>query len=382
MKYINPDIVHISGECNTNNCIPSDNINKQHNLLYYFDISETSSFTPTVSKTPNYDYFETTQWLKLNCGSYFGLNNYVNSVDINLWNATKESTTWIFITPLGEHLSTPGTSTTPSPTPSPSPSSIIIPNNYNFDVTSSPQKNSTITDYYHHFDNIFNNSLYDTVDMNPKFLSKKIKSTKSTKSTRFVQDEYVPLHNSYTNNNTNNNISSEIVSEYTSKKSPFVNFWGPANCPFSFSSTGVYTVENEKTILSNAAIVIDGKYRENLMDQGIYNYIEKYTRTAGAAKDGLYCYNFKLDTNPTLIQPTGAMNTNKFSKIELEITTLTPPLNNKKNYQTLCAADGTPIGTSVQNNNTFKYNYDIVLMEERYNIVEFIGGNVGLAFSN
>ena len=83
-----------------------------------------------------------------------------------------------------------------------------------------------------------------------------------------------------------------------------------------------------------------------------------------------------------LIQPTGAMNTNKFSKIELEIATMTPPLNDSKNYQTLCAEDGTPIGTTVQNNNTFKYNYDIVFMEERYNIVEFIGGNVGLAFSN
>ena len=118
------------------------------------------------------------------------------------------------------------------------------------------------------------------------------------------------------------------------------------------------------------------------MDEGIYKCVEKYTRTAGAAKDGLYCYNFKLDTNPILIQPTGAMNTNKFSKIEFEITTITPPLNNKKNYQTLCNDAGIPIGTSLKNNNTFKYNYDIVLMEERYNIIEFIGGNVGLAFSN
>ena len=61
---------------------------------------------------------------------------------------------------------------------------------------------------------------------------------------------------------------------------------------------------------------------------------------------------------------------------------MTPPLNNKKNYQTLCNDDGIPIGTSLHNNNTFKYNYDIVFMEERYNIIEFIGGNVGLAFSN
>ena len=46
------------------------------------------------------------------------------------------------------------------------------------------------------------------------------------------------------------------------------------------------------------AILLDGKYRENLQPYGVYDYVEKYSHTPGNAKDGLYCYNFCLDTNP------------------------------------------------------------------------------------
>ena len=140
----------------------------------------------------------------------------------------------------------------------------------------------------------------------------------------------------------------------------------------------------------SAAIIVDGKYRENMMDAGVYNYVEKYTQTSGGGKDGLYCYNFKLDTNPYLLQPNGAFNTSKYSKIELELTTITPPLNKTNYMRTLCARNsdgsGNPtnniIGTDINNNSTFEYNYDIILMEERYNILTFVGGNVGLMYSN
>jgi len=191
------------------------------------------------------------------------------------------------------------------------------------------------------------------------------------------------------NNHTPDMISknnNNLKQDSNSKEDPFYNYWGGANCPHSFSTTGEYTIANNKNIMTNAAIVVDGKYRENLMDYGVYDYIEKYTRTSGAAKDGLYCYNYNLDNSPFKIQPTGGMNFNKYSKIELELTTITPPINELQRFNTICAnnVDGTKdlIGTSIVSNRTHKYNFDIIFMEERYNIVKFVGGNVGLMFSN
>jgi len=367
MRYINPDIIHISGDCNDTRCTNYSNkdLSNNHNLLYYTTFSGDLNYTGIK---PSYTYFETVSWFKFNCAFYQDISNYIASKYQSKYNEiykqTHARTTWIYITPLED-------STITTHTQKISSNIINIPANYMFELDNTSQ-NIIIDDYYNQFDSIFNES------RKPKLLSKTIESN-------FISPLYSSqyMNNLYTSDNylANNTLPALHPSSPT-PSSPFINYWGAANCPFSFSTTGIYTVENQKTIMSNAAIVIDGKYRENLMDEGIYNYIEKYTRTAGGAKDGLYCYNFKLDTNPMLIQPTGAMNTNKFTKIELEITTMTPPLNDNKNYQTLCAADGTPIGTTVKNNNTFKYNYDIVFMEERYNIVEFIGGNVGLAFSN
>ena len=397
MRYINPDIIHISGDCNDSTCrtYPSEDISNNHNLLYYTTVSNVS----LENKDTSYSYFETAAWFQYNCAYYQDISKYLaNAFDKSyneIYQQTSTRTTWIYITPLHDNFSSPHTDnvqlTISNSNNSSIANSITIPTDYMFELDNSP-RNIVVDDYYNHFDSIFNE--YRT----PKFLSKTIESNfiSPAYSSNYTNEIYQSTYREFSNRDQYPTSYHSLYSSTEeilptpptppptppSPSTPFYNFWGAANCGYSFSTTGVYTVENQKTIMSNAAIVIDGKYRENLMDEGIYNYIEKYTRTPGNAKDGLYCYNFKLDTNPMLIQPTGAMNTNKFSKIELEITTMTPPLNNTKNYQTLCAADGTPIGTTVQNNNTFKYNYDIIFMEERYNIVEFIGGNVGLAFSN
>ena len=42
-------------------------------------------------------------------------------------------------------------------------------------------------------------------------------------------------------------------------------------------------------------------------------------RTTGGSKDGLYCYNFCLDSNRRVYQPSGAMNVNKFKKVFLNL---------------------------------------------------------------
>jgi hypothetical protein len=120
-------------------------------------------------------------------------------------------------------------------------------------------------------------------------------------------------------------------------------------------STGIFTTgplapQNQKEILETMAIVLNGDYRENVMEAGIYNYVEKYVRTQGFAKEGLYCYNFCLNTSPFEYQPSGAINMSKFKDIQLEITTVLPvvdPINST--FQVICDLCGNPIGINKQN---------------------------------
>ena len=78
--------------------------------------------------------------------------------------------------------------------------------------------------------------------------------------------------------------------------------------PTHLTITGQYNPQNIQYILIALGILLDGQYRENMLPAGVYNFVEKYVRTAGNAPQGLYCYNFCLDTNPRVIQPSGATN--------------------------------------------------------------------------
>ena len=168
--------------------------------------------------------------------------------------------------------------------------------------------------------------------------------------------------------------------------------WGSGSTlPGPFSTTGKFSVENEQAIIESCGILLDGKYRENIFNSGVYNYVEKYQRSGGGGteSDGLLCYNFCLHTNPFDLQPSGAINMSRFSTIEIEITTHTPPIDKLAQYANICTdvtnADGSvdkvQIGVNKPSWNVYEYTYDIHLMEERYNIVKFTGGNVGLMFT-
>ena len=80
--------------------------------------------------------------------------------------------------------------------------------------------------------------------------------------------------------------------------------------------TGDYSQNNQKDILISLGILLEGEYRENTLDRGVYDYVEKYVRTAGSATEGLYCYNFCLNTDPYTYQPSGAINMSRFKNIE------------------------------------------------------------------
>jgi hypothetical protein len=146
--------------------------------------------------------------------------------------------------------------------------------------------------------------------------------------------------------------------------------------------TGTYSFENVKDILVSMAILLDGSYRENAQPAEIYNYIEKYLRTSGNAPDGLYCYNFCLNTSPFDLQPSGAINMNRFTLIEFEFTTVIPALDPYAQSLTICdPQSGDIIGINKSTWQIYEYNFNLQLFEERLNVVTFIGGNCGMAYA-
>jgi len=164
-------------------------------------------------------------------------------------------------------------------------------------------------------------------------------------------------------------------------------YYSLANDPNDGRTTGIVTVgdyaaQNKREILENMGILLNGEYRENILTRGVYDYIEKYTRTNGSAQEGLYCYNFCLNTSPFEYQPSGALNLSKFKNIELEITTHVPPIDSiNSSFDVICNADGDYIGVRKSNWRLHDYNYNMTLFEERYNILSFISGNCGMLYA-
>jgi hypothetical protein len=146
--------------------------------------------------------------------------------------------------------------------------------------------------------------------------------------------------------------------------------------------TGDYTLENQKDILVSLGILLDGQYRENIQPVGVFNYVEKYTRTLGNAPSGLYCYNFCLNTSPYELQPSGALNINRFINIQMEFTTIVPPLDPLAQVLTICDPEtGDIIGINKSTWRIYDYNFNFILFEERINVVTFVGGNCGLMYA-
>jgi hypothetical protein len=147
--------------------------------------------------------------------------------------------------------------------------------------------------------------------------------------------------------------------------------------------TGDFAIDNRREILETMGILFDGDYRENVMERGVFDYVEKYTRTHGGAKEGLYCYNYGLNTSPFEYQPSGAVNLSKFRSVELEFTTFVPQIDIlNTTFDVICNSDGAPIAMSNKPSwKLYQYNYNLTLFEERYNILSFISGNAGMLFS-
>jgi hypothetical protein len=143
--------------------------------------------------------------------------------------------------------------------------------------------------------------------------------------------------------------------------------------------TGNYSPENQKEILVTLGITLDGTVREESRPFSMYKYEQQYLTVNGngyVTLPGLYCYNFCLKTDPFNLQPSGAINLSKYSKIEFEVVTTTPLLNPMSDYKMICDPLNGPIG--VTKGNMYVYSFDLLVIEERYNILKFIGGNAAL----
>ena len=123
----------------------------------------------------------------------------------------------------------------------------------------------------------------------------------------FMRNEW----SNYTNWPYKNHIPSNIVLDDTS----------------SLYITGDYSSANNRPILETFGLLFGPDYREISMPRGVYDYVEKYTRTRGFGEEGLYCYNFCLNTSPFEYQPSGAVNVGRFKDIEFEFTTYKPPID-------------------------------------------------------
>ena len=149
-----------------------------------------------------------------------------------------------------------------------------------------------------------------------------------------------------------------------------------------YMTSGTFNPQNIKEILVGLGILLDGQYRENILDVGVFNYIEKFTRTGGAAPEGLYCYNFCLNTSPYDLQPSGAINMNRFNQVQFDFTTVIPALDPLAQVLTICDPEsGDIVGINKPTWRIYEYNYNLYVMEERINMVVFVGGNAGLMYA-
>ena len=169
--------------------------------------------------------------------------------------------------------------------------------------------------------------------------------------------------------------------DYSPGTNPIGYGSGVFNIPSSIYITGSFAPDNSKHIMRTWGLLLDGKYRETTLDEGILSYVEKYTRNKGCSDNGLYCYNFNISSNPCDFQPSGAINLSKFKEVEFEFSTIEPPINDNPSSTIFCDGDGNVIGINKPAWNIHTYNFDITVMEERFNVLTFISGNASLMYA-
>jgi hypothetical protein len=89
-----------------------------------------------------------------------------------------------------------------------------------------------------------------------------------------------------------------------------------------------------------------------------------------------------VSSNAQDLQPSGAINMSLYTTIELEIVTIVPPLDPLAQTLSICDPQtGNIIGINKPTWRIYDYNFNLVVFEERLNVVTFVGGNAGLMYA-
>lgn len=153
------------------------------------------------------------------------------------------------------------------------------------------------------------------------------------------------------------------------------------------TNTGIYisgdlVAANRRNILQTAAIMLNGEYRELPAVAEVYQYLTPYTSSYGQSDLGYYYYNFCLSTDNSTGQPSGGTNMSAIKNIELELSVFAPEVDTlNSQFRITCDDNGNVLSTNQTNWRLYEYSYNATIFEERYNLVVFSGGSVGLALA-
>ena len=153
--------------------------------------------------------------------------------------------------------------------------------------------------------------------------------------------------------------------------SPINNDLYVADITTSIIETGKYTKYNASPFITSE-LTLNGVSLV-LQNSPYFNYLQVYNYYKNTPELGINVYSFSL--NPTESQPAGACNLSRIPKTSLNCNLLNPDgnltnVNTNNNYST---ADNMSMGNL--------NNYKIYVQAENYNVLRFIGGIVGIAFT-
>ena len=217
----------------------------------------------------------------------------------------------------------------------------------------------------------------------------------------------------YSNYNYSSNYNTEIMSLYgltdlVSFNSENMNI---TNRLDSIAWQKKFTTKENKDILLEWGLYFNNSIREITLEKELVSYIDIYSRSQGSGLENVFYYNFCLNTDPLIYQPSGAINMSKIKNIYMSYKLIDPLLktsikntsnyissikdpflyasvvgsylSNSINSSVTCSTTNNDEQTTSTLRDTEKYvwHYNMHLMEERYNILKIINGIANLQFA-
>ena len=171
-----------------------------------------------------------------------------------------------------------------------------------------------------------------------------------------------------------------------------------------------YSPKEEKSILLEWGLYFNNSIREVILEKEVIAYIDPYSRSQGSGLSNVFYYNFCLNSDPLIYQPSGAINISKINNVYMAykliepvlkisiknsdnyISSISDPflyasvvgsyLSNAINANVTCSDSDTESQSTLNLKVTEKYvwYYNLHIMEERYNILKIKNGIAQLQY--